>query len=306
MMSRVEVMVARSGTDGPGKEGAPPAVDRPRSARWGNRHASRTGSANGLRSELVEAINFSLTDQVAIVTGASRGIGHDLVLALAGAGATVVAAARSADDVAELLDEVGRRGGKGLAFEIDLRNPGALRAAVDRLVADVGHIDILVNNAGLGYNHEALEVTESDWDSMMDVNLKGLFFMAQAAARPMIERGYGRIVNLSSQAGIVGIPRHVVYAASKGGVNMLTSVLALEWATHGITVNAIAPTFVRTPGTAERLDDPDFAADVLARIPIGRFGTTADVAAAMLYLASPAAGLVTGTVLRVDGGWTTQ
>jgi len=261
---------------------------------------------NGLRSELVEAINFSLTDQVAIVTGASRGIGHDLVLALAAAGATVVAAARSADDVAKLLDEVGRRGGKGLAFEIDLRNPGALRGAVDRLVADVGHIDILVNNAGLGYNHEALEVTESDWDSMMDVNLKGLFFMTQAAARPMIERGYGRIVNLSSQAGIVGIPRHVVYAASKGGVNMLTSVLALEWAAHGITVNAIAPTFVRTPGTAERLDDPDFAADVLARIPIGRFGTTADVAAAMLYLASPAAGLVTGTVLRVDGGWTAQ
>jgi len=254
----------------------------------------------------MEHVNFSLNDQVAIVTGASRGIGYDLVLALASAGATVVAAARSTDTVTDLLDEVRTHGGRAFTLEIDLGNPGALRGAVNRLLADVGHIDILVNNAGLGYNHEALEVTESDWDAMMDVNLKGLFFMTQAAARPMIERGYGRIVNLSSQAGIVGIPRHAVYSASKGGVNMLTRVLALEWAKQGITVNAIAPTFVRTPGTAERLDDPEFAADVLSRIPVGRFGSTADVAAAVLYLVSPAAGLVTGTVLPVDGGWTAQ
>jgi NAD(P)-dependent dehydrogenase (short-subunit alcohol dehydrogenase family) len=122
----------------------------------------------------------------------------------------------------------------------------------------------------------------------------------------MLERRYGRIVSLSSQASLVGIPRHAVYSASKGGVNMLTRVLALEWSPFGVTVNAVAPTFVRTPGTAERLDDPAFAADVLSHIPIGRFGTTSDVAAAVLYLASPAAGLVTGTVLTVDGGWTAQ
>jgi NAD(P)-dependent dehydrogenase (short-subunit alcohol dehydrogenase family) len=120
----------------------------------------------------------------------------------------------------------------------------------------------------------------------------------------MVEAGYGRIVNLGSQAGIVALPRHAVYAASKGGVTMLTRVLALEWASAGVTVNEVAPTFVRTPGTAERLDDPSFAADVLGRIPVGRFGTTADVAAAVLYLASPAAGLVTGVTLPVDGGWT--
>lgn len=254
----------------------------------------------------MEHLDFSLAGQVALVSGASRGIGHDLVLALARAGATVAAGARSADDVTELVGEVADRGGRALAIELDVTDIASIERAVGGVLADVGRIDILVNNAGLGMNHGALEVSEADWDEMMDVNLKGLFFLTQAVARPMVERGYGRIVSLSSQAGLVGIPRHAVYSASKGGVNMLTRVLALEWAPHGVTVNAVAPTFIRTPGTAERLDDPAFAADVLARIPVGRFGTTADVAAAVLYLASPAAGLVTGTVLRVDGGWTAQ
>ena len=254
----------------------------------------------------MDLIDFSLAGQVAVVTGASRGIGHDLVVALASAGALVVAAVRSARDVDDLLGEVRTAGGSAVALEADLSDVDSIRRAVLRIVAETGRIDILVNNAGIGANRDALDVTESDWDSMMGVNLKGLFFVTQAVARPMIDRGYGRIVSLSSQAGLVGIRRHAVYSASKGGVNMLTRVLALEWAPHGITVNAIAPTFIRTPGTAERLDDPEFAADVLSRIPVGRFGTTADVAAAVLYLASPAAGLVTGTVLPLDGGWTAQ
>ncbi|MGV8964987.1 MAG: SDR family NAD(P)-dependent oxidoreductase [Cellulomonas sp.] len=254
----------------------------------------------------MDLIDSSLAGQVAVVTGASRGIGHDLVLSLASAGAQVVAAVRSTTDADDLLDEVRSAGGTAIAVEVDLSEVASIRRSVARIVAETGRIDILVNNAGLGANHDAVDVTESDWDSMMDVNLKGLFFVSQAVANPMIARGYGRIINLSSQAGLVGIRRHAVYSASKGGVNMLTRVLALEWAPFGITVNAIAPTFIRTPGTAERLDDPDFAADVLARIPVGRFGTTADVAAAVRYLASPAAGLVTGTVLPLDGGWTAQ
>jgi NAD(P)-dependent dehydrogenase (short-subunit alcohol dehydrogenase family) len=252
------------------------------------------------------SLDFTLTDQVAMVTGASRGIGHDLVLALADAGARVVAAARAVDDVAAVVDEVRTRGGDALALELDVTDVAGSRTAVEQLVATTGRIDVLVNNAGLGFNHDAVDVTEADWDEMMAVNLKGLFFVTQAVARPMIQRRHGRIVNLSSQAGLVGIPRHAVYCASKGGVNMLTRELALEWAPYGITVNAVAPTFIRTPGTAERLDDPGFASDVLSRIPVGRFGTTDDVAAAVVYLASPAAGLVTGTVLPVDGGWTAQ
>ena len=254
----------------------------------------------------MEQPDFSLAGQVALVTGASRGIGHDLVLALAGAGATVAAGVRNLADARDLVRDVEAAGGRAIALELDISDMASIDRAVRSALDEAGQIDILVNNAGLGSNHDALDITEADWDEIMDVNLKGLFFVTQAVARSMVEAGYGRIISLSSQAGLVGIPRHAVYSASKGGVNMLTRVLALEWSPHGVTVNAVAPTFVRTPGTAERLDDPAFAADVLARIPAGRFGTTTDVAAAVLYLASPAAGLVTGTVLRVDGGWTAQ
>src|SRR4051812_45443859 len=140
----------------------------------------------------------------------------------------------------------------------------------------------------------------------MAVNLKGAFTACQVAGRGMVERGYGRIVNMSSQAAAVGIPRHAAYSASKAGLEGLTRVLALEWGPHGVTVNAVAPTFIRTPGTAERLDDPEFLAGVLERIPVGHVGTTTDVAGAVVYLASPAAGMVNGSVLTVDGGWTAQ
>jgi NAD(P)-dependent dehydrogenase (short-subunit alcohol dehydrogenase family) len=241
----------------------------------------------------MEQPSFDLTGRVALVTGAGRGIGHDLALALVGAGATVVSGIRGGDAPTE-------------SVTIDLRDIGSISAAVDTVVERHGRIDMLVNNAGLGTNHDALDVTEEEWDELMAVNLKGLFFTCQAAGRHMVARRYGRIVNMSSQAGHVGIRRHAAYSASKGGVELLTKVLALEWGPHGVTVNAVAPTFVRTPGTAERLDRPEFLDDVLTRIPIGRVGTTTEVAAAVIFLASPSAGLVNGTSIVVDGGWTAQ
>jgi NAD(P)-dependent dehydrogenase (short-subunit alcohol dehydrogenase family) len=241
----------------------------------------------------MDAPDFRLDGRVALVTGASRGIGHDLALALAAVGATVVSGVRGGDAPSE-------------SVQLELRDVASIRNAVDEVVQRHGKLDVLVNNAGLGTNHDALDATEEEWDELMAVNLRGLFFACQAAGRHMVRAGYGRIVNMSSQAGHVGIRRHAAYSASKGGVELLTKVLALEWGPHGVTVNTVAPTFIRTPGTAERLDRPEFLQDVLSRIPIGRVGTTTEVAAAVIFLASPSAGLVNGTSILVDGGWTAQ
>jgi 2-deoxy-D-gluconate 3-dehydrogenase len=189
---------------------------------------------------------------------------------------------------------------------MDASKVPSIREAFAEIHQHYGKIDILVNNAGLGDNHDTVDITEEDWDTVMNVNLKGLFFCCQSAGQIMLAQGKGRIINMSSQASVVAIPRHALYCTSKGGVNMLTKTLAIEWAGKGVNVNAIAPTFIYTPGTAERLDDPAYLAGVLENLPIGHVGTITDVASAVIYLASPAGGLVNGTVLMVDGGWTAQ
>jgi NAD(P)-dependent dehydrogenase (short-subunit alcohol dehydrogenase family) len=232
-----------------------------------------------------------LDGQVALVTGARRGIGRELALALADAGARTLIGVRKSGDVPGRLE----------AINLDLRDLGSIRAAIDDL-----RPTILVNNAGVGTNHDALEATEEEWDEILDVNLKGLFFACQAAGRHMVERGYGRIINISSQAGHVGIRRNAAYCASKGGVELLTKVLALEWGPFGVTVNAAAPGFIRTSVNAAELDRPEFVEQVIARVPVARAGTPVDVAAAVLFLASPAASFVNGTSILVDGGWTAQ
>lgn len=250
--------------------------------------------------------NFRLDGKVAVVTGASKGIGRGLSTALAAAGATVAVGARDMKELESLAAEIRGEGGGALPIHLDVSDVGSIDAAFAEVREQLGAVDVLVNNAGLGANHPAEEVTEQDWDDMMDVNLRGLFFCCRAAGRIMLEQGSGRIVNMSSQAGVVGIRDHAVYSASKGGVNLLTKVLALEWSARGVNVNAVAPTFIYTPGTAERLDQPDYLDAVLARLPIGRVGGIDDVAAAVIYLASDAGAMVTGHVLLVDGGWTAQ
>ena len=250
--------------------------------------------------------SFSLAGRVALVTGASRGIGQGLANALAAAGATVAVTARVRHDAAAVADSIVEGGGLASAHALDVQNVGSIGAAIDEVVDRHGRLDILVANAGLGANHPATDVTEHDWDEMMEVNAKGLFFTAQAAGRVMLAQGWGRIVAISSQASLVGIRDHAVYCASKGAVNQIVRVLALEWGASGVTVNAVAPTFIYTPGTAERLDEPAYRRAVIDRIPAGKIGTIADVAGAVVFLASDAAAMVNGVILPVDGGWTAQ
>jgi NAD(P)-dependent dehydrogenase (short-subunit alcohol dehydrogenase family) len=241
-----------------------------------------------------------------VVTGASRGIGRGLAEALAAAGATVAVTARSVAEASEVAAAIVDAGSTATPHALDVSDVSAIQRGIDDVVAHHGRLDILVANAGLGDNHPALDVSEADWDDMMAVNAKGLFFSAQAAGRVMLAQGSGRIIAISSQASLVGIRDHAVYCATKGAVNQLVRVLALEWGHLGVTVNAVAPTFIRTPGTAERLDQPEYLRGVLDRIPMGKVGTIADVAGAVVYLASDAAGMVNGVVLPVDGGWTAQ
>ena len=247
---------------------------------------------------------FSMRDKVVVITGASRGIGQGLARYFAEQGARVVALARDAAGLEALAGEIRAAGGQCLARVLDVRDVAAVRAVFDAIAAELGGIDVLVNNAGMGHPVPALEVTEADWDAMMSLNLKGTFFCAQAAARHMLARGRGRIVNISSQAAVIAIDGESVYCASKGGVNQLTKSLALEWSKCGVTVNAVGPTFTYTPGTRERLDDPAFRAGVLANIPRGRIGTIEDIATAVQYLAADSSDLVNGAFLLVDGGWT--
>ena len=253
---------------------------------------------------------FDLHGTTALVTGAARGIGRSTALALADAGADVALGLRSVEPdghVADLVSEVEGIGRRALPVAMDVRSLEQIDAAVATVVDAFGRLDILVNNAGLGPANPAEDVTEDDFDLTIDVNVKGVFFASQAAGRQMIRQGSGRIISLSSQAGFVALPTESVYCLSKAAVAHMTKCLAVEWGTYGITVNAVAPTFIRTDGTAADLADPAFEADVRERVAgLHRVGEPMDVAGAVVFLASPAASLITGTTLMVDGGWTAR
>ena len=252
--------------------------------------------------------SFRLDGQTALVTGAARGLGRAISLALADAGADVALGLRVRSDAEDLAAEIEAMGRRALRVQMDLLELEQIGTAVEEVRASFGRIDVLVNNAGIGPEEAAAEDwTEADFDATFGLNVKGLFFASQAVARLMIEQGGGRIVNMSSQAGLIALPGEAIYCASKAAVSHLTKCHAVEWGRHGINVNAVAPTFIRTPGTAPALADPAFKADVEERIAaLHRIGEPVDVAGAVVYLASPAASLVTGTTLVVDGGWTAR
>ncbi|MCC7263544.1 MAG: glucose 1-dehydrogenase [Candidatus Latescibacteria bacterium] len=249
---------------------------------------------------------MSLEGKVALITGAGSGIGKACAIALAESGADCALGElpermANLEPVCEAIRALGRR---AAALPLRLPELPSIDAFVAGAVRELGRIDILVNNAGINTPRPALEVTEEEWDRILGVNLKGVFFTAQRVAKEMIHTGGGKIVNIASMNGVVGYYKRAAYCASKAGVVNLTRVLAIEWAEHQINVNAVGPTFILTPLTQSTFDDPTMRADLLSRIPLGRVGQPEDVASAVVFLAGPGAGMVTGHTLLVDGGWT--
>src|SRR6266478_3982866 len=249
----------------------------------------------------MEFPNFELTGQVALVTGAARGLGRAISLALAHAGADVALGLRDVKADSGLAAEIRAMGRRALPLQMDMTELEQVRRAVEDTAREFGRLDILVNNAGLGPENPAENVREEDFDLTVAVNLKGTFFASQAAGRVMIRQGSGKIISMSSQAGFAALPTESIYCMTKAAIAHLTKCLAVEWGKYNITVNAVAPTFIRTPGTEACLADDGFRADVLSRIALGRIGEPMEVAGAVVYLASPAASLVTGATLLIDG-----
>ncbi|MGB5271277.1 MAG: glucose 1-dehydrogenase [Eudoraea sp.] len=250
--------------------------------------------------------NFKLNGKVAIVTGAARGLGRACALALAHEGADIALGLRDVTTAADLEQEIKAMGRKVIRLQMDVSDLQQINAAVSRVVKTFGKINILVNNVGIAPDNPAEKVTEKDFDNTVNLNLKGTFFTAQAVGKQMIKQGSGRIINMSSQAGFIALENESVYCMTKAGVNHLTKNLASEWAKYNINVNAVAPTFIETPGTEPWLKDRDFRQSVLDRIPLGRIGKPMEVAGAVVFLASDAASLITGEIMLIDGGWTTR
>lgn len=246
--------------------------------------------------------NFSLEGKVAVVTGASEGIGRDLAIGLAAAGADVVVSSRREKELKEVKAEIEKLGRKSEVFVLDVCKLGDIEKMRDFVRSQFGRADILITNAGYTVTKPAWDITASEWDVMVDVGFKGLFFSCQVIGSLMKEQGYGKIINLSSTFSRSLIPGRSVYAAIKAGVTHLTEALASEWAPEGIRVNAIAPTAVLTPSRANLLQG-EVLEKILSRIPLKRLAATEDLVHAAIYLASPASDFVTGHTLFVDGGW---
>ncbi len=249
--------------------------------------------------------SFSLEGQVALVTGAARGLGRAIAVALAEAGASVALGLRDVSQDAGARAEMEALGRPVLPLQMDMADLGQIRSATAQAVEHFGRLDILVNNTGIAPSNLALDVVEEDFDRTLRINLKGTFFACQEAGKVMKRQGGGRIINMSSQAGFVALPTESVYCMTKAGIAHLTKCLAVEWGPYNINVNAVAPTFIHTPGTEPVLSDPEFHAETVRKIAaLHRIGEPSEVTGAVVFLASPAASLITGHTILIDGGWT--
>ena len=248
---------------------------------------------------------FDLTGRTAVVTGCSRGLGQIFARALADAGADLIVTSRSAEDLADFKAEIESLGRRCLALPCDVRDFDSIQSMAAQAIEWAGTIDILVNNAGCNRRKPALEVTWDDWNTILDTNLRGTFFVAQAIARHMIEQGYGRIINIGSVTSVAGYAGLAPYGASRGGVKQLTMSLADDWGPHGITVNCLAPGWFKTAQNAVMYEDAEWVAYLSDRIPLKRPGRPTDLRGAIVFLASEASEYVTGQTLLVDGGIST-
>ena len=250
---------------------------------------------------------FNLSDRVALITGGSKGLGAAMARSLASAGADVVVASRHLDEsqttADAILEETGQR---TMALEMDVSDRRQVDASVAQIEAAFGKIDILINNAGINIRGSMTDLSDEDWHSVINVNLHGVMYCARAVGKGMIERNYGRVVNVSSTLGHVAIPGRTAYAASKGAVIQFTKVLALEWAPHNITVNALCPGPFLTDINIPVVNDKEAYLRFVEAVPLGRFGDPEEIGGAALFLASDASSYMTGTTLLVDGGWTAK
>jgi len=252
----------------------------------------------------MEFPSLDLKGKVAIVVGASRNIGRMLALGLANAGADVVVSSRTVSDLESVAEEIRTIGRKSLVQPVDVTKSSDLKLMADAAMAEFGRIDILVNNAGININKLALDMTEEDWDLVLDTNLKSYFLASQAVGRIMVEQRKGKIINISSTFGLVGFEHRSAYASSKGAIGQLTKVLAIEWGPYNVNVNAIAPTATRTTINEELFANEEWQKWMLDRLPVKRFCQPVDLVGATVFLASAGSDMVTGVTLPVDGGYT--
>ena len=240
---------------------------------------------------------------VALVTGASRGIGASIALALAGENYDLAITSRDPDRLQEISEQIVNNNRSVYPIKLDVKETDVIPEIVNNIETEFGPIEVLVNNAGVNLPRAALDLSPVEWDEVLDTNLRGLFFCSQSVARYMRKRKVGRIINISSAAGLRATDDRAHYGSSKAGLNFLTRNLAFEWAKYNITVNAIAPTFVKTELSEKTLSDPSLRSYYLGQIPLRRFGTMSDIINAVKFLASPSSDFITGIVLPVDGGF---